>query len=269
MFYLPSYNNLCSRGKDRKDLYGPGSGLHKHHIVPVHRGGSDAKENFTYLTVREHQIAHFLLWKINGSANDLRSMYMLGCNLTTTQRQKIGKWCVDNNIGIHGWTLEQRREKGLRVFEDQKNNPDNEFHYWASPEGRKERASRGGKASMVSGNNKAFQYWSSPEGRFERRSRGGKAGKGKKAMHIPGEKTFIRVPESEWERFLADGYVFGSPLTPRKGTKITGPSPNNKKVTDGNMVFESLKAAAEYYGVTSSAICCRIKSKKSPLRYVV
>ena len=75
----------------KRTIYGPKSGIHKHHIIPKHRGGKDTVDNFTYLTVREHIIAHFLLWKIHGSPNDLRSMHMLGANLTPKQRKILRK----------------------------------------------------------------------------------------------------------------------------------------------------------------------------------
>ena len=75
--------NLCQSKKQLKESWGKGSGLHRHHIIPVHSGGTDEESNFTYLTVREHIIAHFLLWKIHRNPNDLRSMHMLGANLSS------------------------------------------------------------------------------------------------------------------------------------------------------------------------------------------
>ena len=64
MFYISVYNNLCSSRSKLKDSWGYKSGLHRHHIIPRHVGGLDEEINFTYLTPREHVIAHFLLWKI-------------------------------------------------------------------------------------------------------------------------------------------------------------------------------------------------------------
>lgn len=51
--FLEIYKNLCDNGKTKLPQYGKGSGLHKHHINPVHSGGIDEEENFTYLTVRD------------------------------------------------------------------------------------------------------------------------------------------------------------------------------------------------------------------------
>lgn len=104
--YREIYESLCNRNKVERE----GVHLHKHHIVPKHQGGVDSDENYTYLTPREHQIAHFLLWKINRLPNDLRSMHMLGAKLTTEQRRIVGVWCAENGVGFHS--------------EDYKTNPD-------------------------------------------------------------------------------------------------------------------------------------------------
>jgi len=95
--YHRIYSNIISRNVNKKELWeNKENGLHRHHIIPKHMGGEDTEDNYTYLTVREHQIAHYLLWKIYGKVNDLRSMHMLGARLTPYQRQITGKWCFEN-----------------------------------------------------------------------------------------------------------------------------------------------------------------------------
>jgi hypothetical protein len=59
--YQRIYDNLVESNRIRRPI----SGLHKHHITPEHRGGTNEESNFTFLTVREHTLAHFLLWKIH------------------------------------------------------------------------------------------------------------------------------------------------------------------------------------------------------------
>jgi hypothetical protein len=177
-FYTQLYHNLCVKGKLNKEHYGPGSGLHAHHIIPRHTGGTDDPHNYTFLTVREHVIAHYLLWKMHRNPNDLRSMHMLGANLSPAFRKITGVFCRDNNIGIHAADSEQRAEWGRLAYE--KNiQEQTAFAYWASPEGRKQRASMGGKASLISGNNKEFAYWMSPEG-VKKRAQMGAAASAKK-----------------------------------------------------------------------------------------
>ena len=152
-FYLKIYNNLCISRSQLKEQYGYGSGLHRHRIVPGHMGGEYVDENITYLTVREHIVAHYLLWKIYRNANDLRSMNMLGARLSHEHRIIIGKWCYENNIGVHNPVYDKDRvdwrKRGLetqrRSYEETGNK--DSFHYWSTEEGRKERSIMGGKAS--------------------------------------------------------------------------------------------------------------------------
>lgn len=217
------YENICLNGKHRKQDYKRGSGLHKHHIIPKHSGGSEDIANFTFLTVREHIIAHYLLWRVYKNPDDLRSMKMLGAKLTPFQRSVIGKFCRDNKIGFFGATDSERdawRKLGLKT--QQESESKNTFYYWSTKAGQKERASMGGKASISSGNNKAWQYWASPEGIKERASMGGKAHMGKRCMYKPGDTTFKRVKAEDIDVFLNNGYVFGSPIPSKnKITKIS------------------------------------------------
>ena len=234
--YYNTYLTLCQSHKHNKELYKKGSGLHKHHIVPTHNGGDDTEDNHTYLTVREHSIAHFLLWKIYKLPNDLRAMKMLGVKLTPAQRKITGEFCRDNKIGFHNpkWN-KFRTEWALKGFESQKNLKSKQsFYYWYTPEGRKERASMGGKAH-----------------------------KGKKCMYIPGEKTFKRVTVENIQEYLNKGYILGSPFKPTKDRKF-GASPLRKKVTDGKEIFESMSEASEKYNKTPSAITYYCKSKNHP-----
>lgn len=208
--YYNIYHKLCESKKQAKNEYKPFSGLHEHHILPKHSGGDNSRSNLTYLTVREHIIAHFLLWKIYKNPNDLRSMKMLGAKLTPEKRKIIGEWCRDNKIGFHGSSKKDKRKWAKRGLETQKNNNSkSSFYYWSTEEGRKERASLGGKASLKSGNNKEFLFWMSKEGRKLRASMGGKATKGRKVMHMPGNPKWKRVNPEDVNHYLSLGWQFG------------------------------------------------------------
>lgn len=117
MLFINIYNKLCETRKENKHLYKPFSGLHAHHIIPKHSGGTEDYANFTYLTVREHIIAHYLLWKIYKTPNDLRAMKMLGANLSLRYRKTVGEFCRDNGIGVfsENYTPEMREETGRKV----------------------------------------------------------------------------------------------------------------------------------------------------------
>jgi hypothetical protein len=261
-FYAQIYSTLCSRNVNNKINYLPGSGLHCHHITPRHSGGTEDESNFTYLTVREHIIAHWLLWKIHGNINDLRSMHMLGARLTSSQRVKCGEFCRDNKLGIFGRTPEQHREDSLKGIETQRREGKGMMFDKST---RKKYASLGGKASFNSPNS-AFKYWTTPEGRSIRGRMGALVNVGKRCMYRPGDTSFIRVSPENIEEKLNCGFVFGSPLKPRKGK--AGSTKCRKRVSDGTLTFDSLKLAAEHHGVTSSSICGKLKKPDSGWAYV-
>lgn len=211
MYYLSVYNNLCSSRSQLKEHWTSGSGLHRHHIIPRHMGGEDTDENFTYLTPREHVIAHFLLWKIYKNPNDLRSMHMLGAKLTVEQRKIVGYFCRDNNIGFFSASEEDRKRWRLNGLQTQKNSGDtNSFYFWSTEEGRKKRASMGGKVGSRVQIEKKIAIFD-PEVQRKAAVLGAKSHKGKRCMYLPGDSTFIRVLQSDIERRLSEGYVFGSP----------------------------------------------------------
>lgn len=260
-FYARIYENLCNRRK----ISPAENDFHVHHIIPKHTNGTDSEENLVRLTIKEHILAHFLLWKITHNINDLRAMYMLGAKLSKEQRKKTGEFCRDNNIGLFKASKQKRKEWALRGFETQKNkNGTDNFYYWSTPEGRKQRAKMGGIASFKSGNNKEFVFWMSKEGLKKRSSLGGKAHKGKKVMHKPGDKTFIRVNDIDISTYLNQGYVFGSPYSFNKGKKTNIPSTRRRKISDGNKTFNSVSEAALSYEVSSATIINWCRSEKKP-----
>lgn len=206
--YQKIYTNLCYSRSQLQELWKPKSNIHRHHIKPKHAGGTEDESNFTYLTIREHIIAHFLLWKIYKNPNDLRSMKLLGARLSSSQRKIIGEWCRDNNIGFFNAPFKLKsswQKKGIRTQID-----NNIGIHTKCQLTRKKYAILGGKKSIKSSNN-PWSYWASSEGRKERASLGGKAHKGKRCMYKPGSKTFIRVKPEDIENKLSLGYVFGSP----------------------------------------------------------
>lgn len=61
MNYQLIYSKLISKAQSRGK---PEERFEKHHIIPSSLGGSNNKANLVCLTLREHYIAHILLFKI-------------------------------------------------------------------------------------------------------------------------------------------------------------------------------------------------------------
>lgn len=77
-YYQRLYHNLVNIHKYLEEQWKPtNSGLERHHIVPRHAGGTDDPDNFTYLTHRQHIIAHWLLWKMHGLVEDLSAWKLM------------------------------------------------------------------------------------------------------------------------------------------------------------------------------------------------
>lgn len=208
--YLSIYYTLCQSKKQLKEQWLPGSGLHRHHILPVHSGGTDDEENLTYLTPREHVIAHFLLWKIHNNPNDLRSMKMLGAKLTVQQRRIIGEYCRDNSIGI--FSTEYKSNKQLQITRC-KNSAKTQKQLKVgtfSEEGRKRLASSGGKiGGAVQKSNK--QGIHNPDNFKKNASLGGKALKGMICVTNGSHRT--RIHKEKLQDYLGIGYRLGFTLS--------------------------------------------------------
>jgi len=188
----------------------PGSGIHRHHILPKHMGGLDEDNNYTYLYPREHQIAHFLLWKIYKNPNDLRSMHMLGAKLTISQRKIVGIWCRDNKIGIHGSSSENRKQWALKGLETQKeSNNKKTFYYWSTETGRKERCALGGKSGSKTQIKNKIGIFDSNK-RTEYAKLGGQSLKGMICVTNGIHRT--RIKPHLLDEYVSNGYRLGFTL---------------------------------------------------------
>jgi hypothetical protein len=204
--YLSVYYNLCHSKKQLKEFWVKGSGLHRHHIIPVHSGGTDEENNFTYLTVREHVIAHFLLWKIHRNPNDLRSMHMLGANLSPQYRKITGDFCRDNKIGIYSDEYKNNKFAQIRrcknSAETQKRLKVGTF----SEEGRKQLVTKAGRVSgKLQKENKMNIH--DPANFQKYASLGGRAIKG--MICITNGKHRTRIKPEKLQEYISNGYREG------------------------------------------------------------
>jgi len=229
--YSSIYNKLIQEGVNKKNLWKKGSGLHRHRIHPGFENGTYDDENCTYLTVREHKIVHWLRWKLYGSYGDLSSARLLGANLTPEQRAACGRWCAENGIGFHDAKWDSLRgewgRKGAQVQIDNKigiHDPANAVKY----------ASIGGKASIASKNN-PWSYWASEEGRRERAHLGGKSHIGKIWISRDGQTT--RCLEEEFLDKVDEGWSFGmAKADPTKARVYINKDGNTKRVKNVDFV---------------------------------
>jgi hypothetical protein len=198
------YNNLCRKGCQLKENWYPGSNVHRHHIIPKHAGGLDEESNYTYLTVREHIIAHFLLWKMHKNTNDLRAMYMLGANLSSQQRKLIGEWCRDNNIGFFKYK-EERKKWSKKGAQTQMKNKIG-IH---DPQNFKKNASIGGKFGSRSQIIQGIAIFNK-EKRAKYASLGGKSLKG--MICVTNGKHRTRIKPEKLNEYLSKGYKKGFTL---------------------------------------------------------
>lgn len=253
------YDNLCDKGKYRRDQYTRYSNLHKHHIIPVHMGGSDEECNFTYLSIKEHIIAHYLLYRIYKNPNDLRSMYMLGAELSPLQRKVVGEFCRDNRLGFHGASSEQKREWSKRGFQNGKDVKYSYYWWTCTREGVNERHKQNPYTAW-----KTNDAWLGQMCSFKHNSNALKANKLQPKKPVTNGITTKKF-YTEHER---DEHLNQNPKW-RKGCHWSTPgnpgnTNNRKKVTDGSKVFNALIHAAEHYSVSSATIINWIRSPKKP-----
>ena len=74
MDYIEIYKTLIiKRSHPEKVKYK----THQHHIIPKHMGGNNDKENLAHLYVRDHALAHWILFKIHRRLEDKVAYKML------------------------------------------------------------------------------------------------------------------------------------------------------------------------------------------------
>lgn len=85
-------------------------GLHRHHIIPVHAGGTDDDDNIVYLTVDEHIQAHLDLFEKHGKDADKdAASILLACRYRINDAVKMEnfkKACVRGGKAAHKVKLE-------------------------------------------------------------------------------------------------------------------------------------------------------------------
>lgn len=115
--YKEIYEKLVSSRAHLKLQWENNNMLYRHRIKPGHQGGEYIDSNCTYLTLREHIIAHYLLWKIDKQLGDYRAYKcMSGIIIPFTKHSEYVKKKMSNSHRGVPLLQEHRR----RISEGQK-----------------------------------------------------------------------------------------------------------------------------------------------------
>lgn len=200
--YLFYYNKLIAEGHTTRF-----KGSHRHRILPGFEGGIYEEANEVYLTKENHSLIHWLRWKLFGKFEDRKAWKMIGVGpkgLSHSDRVQSGLKAKANKTGFHSMTPEERRESSLKGVETQKElyqkEGDKNFYYWSTEAGRKERASKGGKASC-----EVNQAFIEQQGAFSDKEHARTSGKKSGKKPITNGKIIKKLKtEEEVEAFLEE-----------------------------------------------------------------
>jgi len=103
MFYSKIYDKLISKAKNESRIKCDEIYYENHHIYPRHLGGDDNESNLVLLTLKEHCIAHFLLWKIHNSDGDKLAYKMRSGQTEDAQRLRSKLAVHANRNGGNGF----------------------------------------------------------------------------------------------------------------------------------------------------------------------
>lgn len=113
--YTNLYNKLINRSVERN--WKKASGRERHHIIPQSLGGSNDKNNLTYLSAREHFICHWLLIKMTeGEARSKMLYALMGMRAMSENHQRYSssvtsrvyqKYRIEHALN-HSTTMKQK-----------------------------------------------------------------------------------------------------------------------------------------------------------------
>jgi len=91
--------------------------MDRHHIIPRYKGGSNRIDNIVEVSRTCHVMWHFANWQLWGNKEDFIAYRGLAGSISVDQINRevsslAAQRQVTSKIGIHGLTLEQRREFG-------------------------------------------------------------------------------------------------------------------------------------------------------------
>lgn len=209
--------------------------IHTHHVNQRYNGGSNEENNLVNLTIREHKIVHWLLWKIEGNINDLFACNRLGGSqpLTEEARLKLSK---------------VNKERWLNYSEEEKQTIINRISIYGvnkMPTSAK---------LKLSETKKAKGHWKGVNNPFYGSSRNNESNPmfGKKHK----EKSKNKMSEAKLNnKEHIEKLIERNKKNPLKGSK----NGRAKKVTIDGIEYDTIKSAAEALNVDRSTIRKKLK----------
>lgn len=89
--------------------------MEEHHILPKFEGGSNARENMIFLSIRAHCFVHWVRWKVYGKMQDqfVYNMRIGDTAMIVKLRRKLA--LEKNKLNKKGWfDIEAQAEKGRK-----------------------------------------------------------------------------------------------------------------------------------------------------------
>lgn len=87
----------------------------RHHVIPKHQNGSDKPDNLIRIAVRDHILAHLLLYLEQGQPGDIQAYTLRKCSQHVDLREQGKKIAFLNKMANRGrFNSDTQRELGLR-----------------------------------------------------------------------------------------------------------------------------------------------------------
>ena len=101
MNYKQNYIDFIKSRKVKQRAKNDGNIYELHHILPRSLGGTDDDNNLVLLTLREHYIAHYLLWKCTNTHQMATALFFMSNKqkkiISSRQYEKLRKDVIENN----------------------------------------------------------------------------------------------------------------------------------------------------------------------------
>lgn len=141
MNYHRLYSSIIERARSSGRSKTDGACYERHHIIPKSMGGNNTKENLVLLTMKEHYVAHHLLWRMHRNSSMALALLRMKHGQQGQYQHKVtareyeavkkialnrlsllapiagsisGKNAVMQNRGVHGFDSKKLSELGKK-----------------------------------------------------------------------------------------------------------------------------------------------------------